>query len=289
MDLELKSKILLAQKNEITEHLVYKKLAVIVNKKEHAAILEKISKEELEHYNIFKGLTGDEVGPDNFKVNFYVFMAKMCGLNFVLRFMENQESGAEKFYGQLSGVLAPTLGKIIADEKKHEEGLLDLIDEDSLKYVSSVILGLNDAIVELTAMLAGFTLALNSTRLIGMVSLITGVAAAMSMAASEYLSTKGEANEKDPIKASIYTGVSYLGTVVALVLPYLFLQNVFVCLGIALSIALFEIWFFTFYISVAQKLDFKKRFIEMAVLSLSIAAITFILGIIIKKMFGIDI
>jgi VIT1/CCC1 family predicted Fe2+/Mn2+ transporter len=150
-------------------------------------------------------------------------------------------------------------------------------------------LGLNDALVELTATLAGFTLALQNTRLIGIVGLITGIAAAMSMAASEYLATKGEHTKKDPIKASVYTGVSYIVTVALLVLPYFLFKNVFLSLGLAISFSLLIILIFTFYVSVAKALDFKKRFTEMAVLSLSIAGITFFIGMAIKRIFGVNI
>lgn len=66
-----------------------------------------------------------------------------------------------------------------------------------LSYMSSVVLGLNDALVEFTGALAGFTLALNEPRLVALTGSITGVAAALSMAASEYLSTKSDATGRN--------------------------------------------------------------------------------------------
>jgi VIT1/CCC1 family predicted Fe2+/Mn2+ transporter len=53
--------------------------------------------------------------------------------------------------------------------------------------------------------------------------------------------------------------------------------------------ALFIILLFTFYISVAKGLNFRKRFIEMAGLSLSIASATFFIGLAIRKVFGVGI
>jgi len=279
---------LTAQKNEITEYYVYKRLAEIVKVKEQAEILNRISADELKHYEFFKSLTQEEVLPGRFKIFFYVFISKALGLNFGLRLMENGEGMAQDVYAGLKQV-SPEIERITADEEKHERALLDLIDEDRLKYVSSVVLGLNDALVELTATLAGFTLALQNTRLIGIVGLITGIAAAMSMAASEYLATKGEQTKKNPFKASVYTGISYITTVVLLVLPYFMLKNVFVSLGLAIAGSLLIILVFTFYVSVAKGLSFKKRFFEMAILSLSIAAITFFIGMAIKKIFGVNI
>ena len=55
--------------------------------------------------------------------------------------------------------------KIAEDEERHEQKLLAILDEERLQYVGSMVLGLNDALVELTGTLAGLTLALQNTKL----------------------------------------------------------------------------------------------------------------------------
>ena len=285
MDQELVLKI---QKGELTEHIIYKKLAGIIKNIEHSELLEKISREELEHYKVFKSLTGVESSPDKFRIFLYVFIARLLGLNFGLKLMESGEDLAQDIYKGLISI-SPKVESIIREEEKHEKEIIELINEESLKYISSMVLGLNDALVELTAALAGFTLALQNGRLIGVVGLITGIAASMSMAASEYLSTKQEETDKDPVKASVYTGIAYICTVILLVFPYFIFKNIFFSLGLVVVMALFIILIFTFYISVAKGLDFKKRFIEMAGLSLSIASATFFIGLAIRKVFGVEI
>ena len=40
-----------------------------------------------------------------------------------------------------------------------------MLDEERLRYIGSVVLGLNDALIELTGALAGLTLALQNTQL----------------------------------------------------------------------------------------------------------------------------
>jgi hypothetical protein len=54
-----------------------------------------------------------------------------------------------------------------------------------------------------------------------MTGLITGIAAALSMAASEYLSTKAGETSKSAGKAALYTGGMYLAAVIVLVLPFI--------------------------------------------------------------------
>ena len=288
MDTKLKAKVLNAQRNEITEHLIYRKLALIINDQPNKEILENISQDELSHHEFFKGFTQEKVNPDKFKILLYVSLARIFGLNFGLRLMENGEDLAQDVYLKLKEI-SPQIDAIILDEKTHEEELIGLINDERLTYASSVVLGLNDALVELTGALVGFTLALQNTRLVAIVGLITGIAASLSMAASEYLSTKQEKTEKNPLKASIYTGIAYVFTVTLLILPYLFFKNIYFCLGLVVVSALLVIFIFTFYISVAKKLNFKKRFLEMAGISLGVAVINYLIGLIIRNVFKIQI
>jgi VIT1/CCC1 family predicted Fe2+/Mn2+ transporter len=280
--------ILRIQKSELTDHLVYKKLAGFVKKDEHRQLLERISEDEIRHYQVFKGVSGEESAPDKLKVFWFVFISRFLGLNFGLKLMESGEGNAQDTYARLKGI-SPEIESIICDEEEHEKEIISLIDEERLKYASSIVLGLNDALVELTGALAGLTLALNNTRLIGVIGLITGLAASMSMASSEYLSTKHEETEKNPLKASVYAGIAYVGTVLLLVFPYFLCNNVFASLGFTLINALSVMLVFTFFVSVAKDLPFKNRFLEMAALSLSIAAISFFIGLGVRKVFHIDI
>jgi VIT1/CCC1 family predicted Fe2+/Mn2+ transporter len=285
---ELKKTILGAQKNEISENIIYSRLSGFLKDKDKAAILQGIAGDELSHYNFWKTLSGQEVKPDKFKIDFFVFISRVFGLTFGLKLLEKGEDLAQDAYEKIKAV-APEVEKIIKDEGRHENELIDLIDEERLKYASSVVLGLNDALVELTGALVGFTLALQNTRLVGIVGLITGIAASMSMAASGYLSAKQENTGKDPVKACVVTGTAYVVTVILLITPYLFFKNIFVCLGMVLAMAVSIIFVFTYYISVAKELDFKKRFLEMAGISLGVASINFAIGLIIRKVFGISV
>jgi vacuolar iron transporter family protein len=156
------------------------------------------------------------------------------------------------------------------------------------KYAGSIVLGLNDAIVEITGALTGLTYALQKTSLIAATGLIVGVAASLSMAASEYLHEK-ENKKPRPLKYAIYTGVAYLITVILLVSPYLFLNNVYISAAAMLAIAIIIIAVYSYYISNQSKFSFKKRFLNMVLISLGVAAISFVIGKIIRSSFGIEV
>jgi VIT1/CCC1 family predicted Fe2+/Mn2+ transporter len=122
-----------------------------------------------------------------------------------------------------------------------------------------------------------------------MTGLITGIAASLSMAASEYLSTKSEEGAKNPFKASVYTGSVYVITVLFLIFPYLVFTNFYFCLGFTIFNAVIVIFIFTFYISVAKDISFRNRFFEMTLISLGIAALTFGIGFLIRIFFNVQI
>lgn len=287
MDKTKIEKALWFQKSEITEHRIYAKLSVSTKEAKNREALQKISREELKHYHFWKQITGREVPPDRLKIAFYVLISRIFGLTFGLKLMEQGEENAQEAYKALDGPF-PGAGTVYQDEVEHEKQVLGMIDEERLRYLGSAVLGLNDALVEFTGALAGFTLALQNSRTIAMVGLITGIAAALSMAASEYLSTKSEdGNTKNPLKACLYTGTAYIFTVLVLVGPFMLIPRVIPALILSISAAVLIIMTFTFYISVAKDLPFKKRFLEMLAISLGVATVSFVLGYLVRLAFHI--
>ncbi|MCS7282801.1 MAG: VIT1/CCC1 transporter family protein [Anaerolineae bacterium] len=280
--------LLTYQRNELTEHHIYTRLARAVREPQNRAVLERIAADELRHSRLWARFTGQEVRPNWLKVWFYALVGQVLGITFAVKLMEQGEEGAQENYAQMEGVV-PDVEAIAQDEKAHEEALLAMLDEERLRYTGSIVLGLNDALVELTGALAGLTFALQNTSLVAMTGAITGIAAALSMGASEYLSTKAEEDGRNPLRASLYTGVAYIFTVLALILPYLLLKNPYLCLATTLTVAVLIIAFFNYYVSVARDLPFRRRFLEMAGLSLAVAAISFAIGILMRTVFGIEI
>ncbi len=285
---ELKEKLIEYQRTEITESEVYSRLAKIVKSDINRSVLARIAADEQKHYNVWKKYTGQEVQPDAWMVNWYYFLSRVFGFTFGIKLMERGEQAAEGKYHELVGKV-PGAELIALEENEHEAQLIGMLDEDLLNYAGSVVLGLNDALVELTGALAGLTLALQNTELIALSGSITGIAAAFSMAASEYLSTKSEKTNKHPVKAAIYTGIAYILTVLALIFPYLFFQNYYLCLAWSLTTAVVIIAIFNFYISVAKDEPFKGRFLEMAGLSLGVAMLSFFIGFLLRNLLGIEV
>lgn len=286
MDKKTRKLLISVQRNEITEHFIYKRLAEECKDQKNAEILHTISEQEKQHAAFWQEKTNLKVKPDHWRITHTVFLARLLGLSFVLKQMEKREGTGSKLYNELSNIIPET--KFFAEEESiHEQQLLTMLDEERLQYVGSIVLGLNDALVELTGALAGFTLTLGTTRIISLAGLVTGISAALSMAASDYLSSKAEGNKKAK-KLAAYTGITYFFTVIFLILPFLLLSSRFFALSLTLLLAVLIIFFFNYYISVAKDLEFKSRFFEMCFISLGVAAFSFFIGYILNSVLGVN-
>lgn len=280
-----------AQQDELIGTEVYGKLAELVKDKHNTQVLKRIAEDEKQHAHIFKKYTKTSLKVNKLKVFFYVLISRIFGLTFGIKLLERGEEAAQKKYKKMYNNI-PEIQEIIEAEEKHETELINMINEERLSYMGSVVLGLNDALVELTGALAGFTLSIQNSRVIALMGLITGISASLSMAASEYLSNKSEADpeiQKKATKSAMYTGIAYIFTVIALVAPYFLFSNYIYSLIATVLIAITIIFIFNFYISVANDYNFKKRFLEMAIISIGVASLSFVIGYLVKTFLGFEL
>ena len=199
---------------------------------------------------------------------------------FTLRLFEKRERKSHIKYAKYNKEI-PIITEVVTEEKKHEEKLDNILKDKKLLYASSIILGLNDALIEMSGAIAGFTFAVENTREIAIVSLIMGVAASLSMAASEFLSARADDHE-NPLKSALYTFITYSVVVALLILPYLLLEK-YVALGVMIGLVLLIIFTFNVYLSIAKKESLIKNFLTMALIAICVSLVSFSIGILINK------
>ena len=277
------------QQNELTESVIYEKIARFAKGEENKQTLLRLAREERAHYEIWKSYTGITMKPEKAKVFQFTMIARILGFTFAVKLMERGEGNAQEEYALLAQEVEEST-HIRQQEEEHEHALLGMLDEERLQYVGSMVLGLNDALVELTGSLAGFTFAMQNTRLIALSGLIIGISATFSMASSEFLAARSE-GRSDALKSCTYTGIAYLITVIALILPYLIFSNTQYLLALVcmLAVVVLIIAGFTYYTSVAQDQPFKSRFWEMALISIGVAVVSFFVGVLAKRFLGVDL
>lgn len=153
--------------------------------------------------------------------------------------------------------------------------------------MASIVLGINDGLIELTGVMVGLTFALKNHNLVALSGLITGIAAALSMAASAFMQARHEEG-KDATRAAITTGIAYFIVVACLVAPFFIFSNLLVSLWLMLVIALVIIAITAWFNSVYLNRKYTHEFLIMLVFSLGVATISFIIGQVLSKLVGMN-
>jgi len=277
------------QQNELNDFFMYMELSKLQKDTKNRKILQDIALQEKEHYEFWKSITGKELKPQKLLIMFYIFLAKIFGLSFVLKYLEKKEQKAQEFYKKLI-LKYPKAKKIYDEEKIHEIKLLDMLNDQKLLYAGAIVLGMNDALVELTGTLTGVALAFDNSKYVGITGIIMGIAASLSMAASAYLESKeNKTKNVNPKKYALYTAISYILTTFILVFPFFLFEKAKEALILMFLGAIFSIIIYNFYISIAKDEDFKKRVKEMFFITFFVTLITFLIGYFVNRYFGIEV
>ncbi|RMH74944.1 MAG: rubrerythrin family protein [Calditrichaeota bacterium] len=277
--------------DEYTDHLVYQNLARQETDPQRKEVLLKLSQQEEEHYRFWKGMIDDYTPrPQRFMLKFVLLLRHLFGLTFTIKFLERHEEQVIEEYRRvlphLDGKAGKRLEQIIADEEQHENFFIGQIQEGRVKYLGFIVLGLADAIIEITGVHAGFLGVSSSTIMAGVAGLIVGFAAAISMGSAAYLQTK-QGSEQHPFTSALITGISYLFAVTMLALPYFLTGNMLVAFGVSLLMALLLTAYFTFYSAVLFDREFLKEFVENSLLTLGTAIATYLFGEFLGRLFHI--
>jgi len=282
-------KALKQQQNEIDDFTIYSMLSISDKSEANQVIFRKIAKEEQGHYTYLKTYTHQELQPRRYVVLFYLLLSKIVGISFTLKFLEKREEGAKAFYQELIKIDSKAK-EIYEQEIHHEIELIDMLHDKKLLYAGAIVLGMNDALVELTGTLSGIALAFDKSVVVGVTGLIMGIAASLSMAGSAYLESKENVGDDvNPLTYSLYTGISYIVTTAILVAPFFMFAKISIAMMWMFGAALLTILLYNFYISVAKDLSFWKRVREMSFITFGVALISFGIGYVVKHYFGIEI
>ncbi|MFC1943616.1 VIT1/CCC1 family protein [Chloroflexota bacterium] len=284
----IQKRLLKAQKNEITGHFIYENLSKSSKGSQNKRALQRISSEELKHHDICIKFSCQDIHPNRLKIWMYYLMSLVFGVMFSLKFMERAERREHVLYSELSETMPETID-IVRDEIRHEQQLLDLIDDERLNYSSDIVRGMNVAIVEITGALAGLTFAFQNSELVVETIIIIGIIMSLTVMSTEYLAAKTDSHVVNPLKSLLYAGIANLFTLCILLLPYMLFRNIYISLVLTIVVAVIIIYVFAFFISVVKGISIKKRFLEMLLISLGIAILAFGIGLLARFILHIDV
>ncbi|MEM2003395.1 MAG: VIT1/CCC1 family protein [Nitrososphaerota archaeon] len=278
--------------DEFADYVIYKELSKREKNENYKMTLEKLAEIEKTHFEFWKSLSHNNfvVRISSIKVFILYVFRIIFGLTFTLKLFERHEKETIKAYEYILPKLKEedkqVLLKIIKDEKEHESYFMSQINESVVKYMSFVVLGLADAIIEITGVHAGFLGVTSSTLIAGIAGLVVGFAASISMASAAYLQAKHGASFK-PLTSATITGTSYLGAVSFLALPYFFITEMLMAFLSSLSFAIIMIAIFTTYGAVLREESITKEFVTGFSLTIGTAFAAFLFGEALGRLFGI--
>lgn len=156
--------------------------------------------------------------------------------------------------------------------------------QKNFDYRGSIILGMHDAIVSLTGLIAGLGFAFSNREVIILSCIISSITASLSMGAANYLAVKAT-NRTHAIHAAFFTAIAYMATCILLILPFFVFKNLSVALLSVLIMVIFIIYMFNFIFY--RENQFYKHFYEMLTICISVSIIAFIIGQSAKYFFDI--
>jgi VIT1/CCC1 family predicted Fe2+/Mn2+ transporter len=280
-------------KDELTEYVVYKKLSElkIAHKPELSKTLARLAEMEHRHYEFWKKFCPDRnITTSKVKLALMVFLRLFLGATFTVKLLERGEADAIKRYNEIAQLVPPMdqemLQQVIADEKQHEQQLVEQFDEPQIKYISFIVLGLGDALVEISGIHAGSLGIYHSTEFAGFAGIIAGAAASIAMASAAYAQAKTGFKGSAGLSAT-YTGLSYFVTAVILATPYFLTGIMLNALVTSVIAGIALIAFTSFYSSVIAGGVFRKDFTEVTSIMLGATIALYFLGSVIGYLTGL--
>ncbi|MEM4692369.1 MAG: hypothetical protein QXR70_03445 [Sulfolobales archaeon] len=267
--------------SEYVAYRTYMYVSKYVVKGKLKSALEKALNDELRHYRFWSEISkgcGDL--KTSMKVLALFLLSILFGVTVLVKVLERAEGDASELYERLSKEspeLSEVLKAMAEDENRHESEFASSIDEVRVKYLSSITLGVSDAIIELTGVYTGALGMLESTKTAGTIGLLAGISASVSMAAASYAQAKHEVWKK-PYLAAVYTGSSYLAVVSLLALPYFLTQSLLTAFAIMVANAVLVIAYISVYGAILLGKSFLKEFFSNVALLLGISTALYALG-----------
>jgi VIT1/CCC1 family predicted Fe2+/Mn2+ transporter len=279
--------------NEYKDYAVYAALARREKNPVSRKALKVMAESEKSHFEFWKKYAPRTVPKiSRLKIWLHVFLRAFLGLTFTLKFHERHEHSVVVSYKSVFGLI-PAVDRsefesMLQDEEQHEAYLMGQVREERVKYISFVVLGLADAVVEISGIHAGSLGVYTKTELAGLAGVVAGMAASISMASAAYAQAK-QGFEGSAKWGAIYTGISYMVTAIFLALPYFLTGSMVFALGASVTLGVVLVAMLTYYNAVVSTKGFARQFGELSAIILGASFALYLAGTLIRQLLGIVI
>ncbi len=278
--------------HEFTDAKLYERLSKTVSSASpFAGVLMQLSATEHRHCEFWKKYAPEEEPKmDRLKLYWILLLRRVLGLTFASRFLDRHESSVVKEYRALAGLIPEAdkaaFEEMVADEQEHEKEFAQKIESSAIRYISFVVLGLADALVEITGIHAGSLGIYNVTEYAGLAGVTAGAAASLAMASAAFAQAKQGFQGSAKLSA-VYTGISYFITAIILAAPYFLTPSMIYALGTSLFLAVVILALISYYSTVISGKPFLRDFLEMLLIMFGVTVALYLFGHFIRVSTGI--
>ena len=276
--------------DEFSDYTLYDRLSKTVSPDSpFAKVLEELSNTEHGHYEFWKKyVPNEEPKLGKLKLYWILFLRRFLGLTFATRYLDRHESKVVVEYNALEHLIPDSdkaaYQEMVADEREHEKAFAMKVESSAVRYIAFVVLGLADALVEISGIHAGFLGLFNKTEIAGLAGVMAGGSASLAMASAAFAQAKQGFKGSARLSA-VYTGVSYFVTAIILATPYFLTSNMVYALSASLTLAVVILIITTWYSIVIQQKPFFRDFIEILLILFATVAIVYALGYLVSSEF----
>lgn len=273
--------------DEFSDYTLYERLSKTVKADSpFAEVLKQLSATELGHYEFWKKyVPGEEPRVAKLKLYWVLFLRRFFGLTFATRYLDRHEGNVVKEYESIAHIIPVSdkgaFDQMVADEKEHENAFAQKIESSTVSYISFVVLGLADALVEISGIHAGSLGFYDRTEIAGLAGVIAGAAASMAMASAAFAQARAGFKGSARLSAA-YTGVSYFITAIVLAAPYFLTYNMIYALSSSLSLAVLILVLTTYYSTVIQSRPFLRDFLEILAILFGATIVLYAFGSLVR-------
>lgn len=273
--------------DEFSDYTLYERLSRTVDHdSSYADALRRLSATEYKHYEFWKKYVPDEEPRlARLKLYWVLFLRRVMGLTFASRYLDRHETNVIKEYRPLAPLIPEAdraaFDEMVADEEDHERAFSHEIESSAIKYISFIVLGLADALVEISGIHAGSLGFYDRTELAGLAGVIAGGAASLAMASAAFAQAKQGFKGSARLSA-IYTGVSYFITAIILATPYFLTSDMILALSTSLAFAVIVLALTTYYSTVISSKPFLKDFVEILAILFATTIVLYAFGYLVR-------
>jgi VIT1/CCC1 family predicted Fe2+/Mn2+ transporter len=269
--------------DEWSDFTLYDRLAKTVQSDSpFAGVLHELSRTEHGHFEFWRKYVPDEQPKlARLKLYWILFLRRFFGLTFATRYLDRHEASVVSKYQSIAPMIPESdrsaFEAMVADEKEHEKAFAMKVESSAVRYIAFVVLGLADALVEISGIHAGWLGLFEKTEIAGLAGIIAGGAASLAMASAAFAQAK-QGFQGSARLSAVYTGVSYFITAVILATPYFLTTNMIAALAASLTLAVVILAITTWYSIVIQQKFFLKDFVEILAILFATTIVVFLLG-----------